>query len=65
MSGFTRSRSVTASKPATSARPAVGRARPVSIRIVVVLPAPLCPSRPKTSPSATLKVIPSTARTVP
>ena len=33
--------------------PAVARARPSSIRIVVVLPEPLLPSRPKVSPRLT------------
>src|SRR5665647_3953788 len=47
------------------ARPLVGRARPVSMRMVVVLPAPLWPRRPRISPSATLKLTSSTARRSP
>ena len=35
--------------------PEVGRSRPSSVRIVVVLPAPLGPRKPNTSPGATLK----------
>jgi hypothetical protein len=35
------------------------------MRIVVVLPVPLWPRYPKISPSATLKLLPSTARTYP
>jgi hypothetical protein len=38
---------------------------PASILIVVVLPAPFGPSRPKTSPSAIVRVSPSTAVTSP
>ena len=49
------------SKPATSARPALGASSVVSTRTVVVLPAPLGPSRPKTSPGATAKETPPTA----
>src|ERR1700694_175891 len=47
--------------PATNAAPAVGRTLVVRTPTVVVLPAPLGPSRPKTSPGATWKLIPSTA----
>ena len=43
----------------------VGLFSPSSISMVVVLPAPLGPSRPKTSPGRTSKVTPSTARTSP
>ena len=48
---------------ATVAEPAVGRSSVVSIRSVVVLPAPLGPRKPTTSPSSTLRSTPSTART--
>ncbi len=53
----------TTSYPATVASPAVGRSRVVSIRNVVVFPAPLGPRNPTTSPSATSRSTPSTART--
>ena len=39
--------------------------RPQSIRIAVVLPAPLAPRNPKISPGATLKLMPSTAVKLP
>ena len=51
------------STPPTSARPPVGLTRVVSIPTVVVLPAPLGPSNPNTSPGSTANVIPSTALT--
>ena len=38
---------------ASVTRPAVGARKPVIIRIVVVLPAPFGPRKPKTSPSST------------
>src|SRR6478672_6970670 len=38
--------------PAISARPLVGWTRPHSIRIVVVLPAPFAPRKPKIVPGA-------------
>ena len=44
--------SVQMSCPATVAVPEAGRANVVSIWIVVVLPAPLCPRKPKISPLA-------------
>src|SRR3989304_3601224 len=53
------------SYPATSPRPLVGRSRPVSILMVVVLPAPLGPRNPKISPRCTPNVTPSTAVKVP
>ncbi len=40
--------------------PELGVSRPHSMRMVVVLPAPLLPSRPKTSPGATSKLTSST-----
>ena len=45
--------------------PAVGRSRPVSILMVVLLPAPLGPRKPKKRPRATLKVRPFTAVVLP
>ena len=45
--------------------PASGWCRPSIISIVVVLPAPLGPRRPKISPRATSKLTPSTAFTAP
>ena len=45
--------------------PDVGMDKPVSMRMVVVLPAPLGPRKPKTSPWFTPKLIPSTASTPP
>jgi len=41
------------SKPATFALPAVGASMVVSILMVVVLPAPFGPSRPKMEPAVT------------
>ena len=52
-------------RPSIEARPAVGRASPVRSRSVVVLPAPLGPSRPKTDPAGTSRSRPSTASTPP
>ena len=43
------------------ARPPSGRSEPVSIFMVVDLPAPFGPRNPRTSPRATEKLIPSTA----
>ncbi len=56
-----RSVSARMSKPATRPVPEVGASRPVSILIVVVLPAPLGPRKPKISPSGTWKLTWSTA----
>jgi hypothetical protein len=53
----------TTSTPPMRAVPAVGRTRVVSIPTVVVFPAPLGPSRPKTSPRDAVKDTPSTAFT--
>jgi hypothetical protein len=44
--------------------PEVGFKKPVSMRRVVVFPAPLGPRRPRISPFRTLKEIPSTAHKV-
>src|SRR4051812_32638308 len=61
----TSSRSCATSWPATRARPPVGRASVQSMWIVVVLPAPLGPRKPNTSPRATSKLTPRTASTSP
>ena len=58
-----RTGSRTTSTPPMRAVPAVGRTRVVSIPTVVVFPAPLGPSRPKTSPGEAAKDTPSTAFT--
>ena len=49
------------SKPATVALPAVGGKKHVSMRMVVVLPAPLGPRNPTMSPLLTEKEMWSTA----
>src|SRR3954466_11852758 len=51
--------------PSTAAEPLVGFSRPQSIRIVVDLPAPLLPRKPKISPRRTSKVTWSTATNWP
>ena len=56
-------RSRTGSSPHTRARPAVGTSTPVSILIVVDLPAPFGPRKPTASPAAMVSVTPSTAVT--
>src|ERR1700722_3004227 len=53
------------SKPATNAWPPLGVSSVVSIRTTVVLPAPLGPSNPKTSPRRTSKLTLSTAVKAP
>src|SRR5439155_14717180 len=55
--GFSRT-----SNPATVAVPEVGNRKPVSMRIVVVFPAPFGPRKPTISPFATSKEMWSTAR---
>src|SRR5271170_8118551 len=57
----TRSGSRATSKPATNPCPEVGTMSVVSIRLRVVLPAPLGPSRPNNSPRRTSKLTWSTA----
>ena len=49
------------SQPATVPVPSVGRLSPHSMRIAVVLPAPLAPRKPKISPLRTSKDMWSTA----
>src|SRR3954463_14971358 len=46
-------------------RPPVGGMKPVTIRMVVDLPAPFGPRKPSTSPRSTLKEMSSTARLAP
>jgi hypothetical protein len=57
----TASGSLMMSWPATRPVPLVGTLNVVSIRVVVVLPAPFGPSRPSTVPCGTTKLTPSTA----
>ena len=57
--------SAVTSMPSTVTRPAVGTRLVARMRSVVVLPAPLGPSRPKMRPGAHVKLIPSTARNSP
>ena len=61
----TSSRWLTTSKPLTRAAPDVGSARVQSMLIVVLLPAPLGPRNPKTSPCATVNETLLTASTSP
>ena len=51
--------------PAITAVPFVGGRKPVSMRIVVVLPAPFGPRKPTTSPFPTENETSSTASTSP
>src|SRR5262245_38810239 len=53
------------SMPNTRARPLVGRMRSRRVRIVVVLPAPFGPRKPKTSPSLTVRSTSMTPRCSP
>ena len=55
----------TTSKPTSSARPALGRSKPQSIRITVDLPEPLGPRKPKISPASISKLTLSTAVSEP
>ena len=55
----------TTSRPSTVAVPESGLSSVVRIRTVVVLPAPLGPSKPSTVPSATVRSRPSSAVTSP
>src|SRR6185503_3033424 len=55
----------TTSKPPTVTRPALGGMKPVIMRMVVDLPAPLGPRKPSTSPRSTVNEMPSTARLGP
>src|SRR5438876_3724501 len=51
--------------PKIAAEPRVGRSRSSSIRIIVVLPAPFRPRKPKISPRRTTSETPRTAWTDP
>src|SRR5262245_16907720 len=65
MLALTRSCSLPTSWPATDAVPEPGTSSPHSMRIVVVLPEPLGPRMPKTSPGKIRNETSSTAWTVP
>src|SRR5215217_2899504 len=65
MPGKTLLRAAGIGLPSTSASPEVGSTSPSSIRTVVVLPEPLAPGKPYTSPVRTSRLTPSTARTSP
>src|SRR5690349_1509936 len=65
MRRFTPSGSTVTSTPPTVAVPAVGSSRPQSMRMVVDLPAPLLPRKPKISPRRTSKLMLSTATNAP
>src|SRR5256885_8135011 len=62
-SAFSKSRRT--SKPQIVTLPAVGLIRPTSMRMVVVLPAPLGPRKPKTSPGLSEKETASTIVRLP
>ena len=64
-SAFARSGDVAMSKPPTRTVPLVGTMMPAMLRSVVVLPAPLGPTRPSTSPGATVNDSPRTASKSP
>src|ERR1035437_1161358 len=59
------SASLRMSKPATRPAPAVGVSRPQSMRMVVDLPAPFGPRKPKISPRRTANETPATALNAP
>ena len=65
MRRFTVSGLFATSTPPTVAVPALGASRPHSMRMVVDLPAPFAPRRPKMLPAATSKVTASTATNGP
>src|SRR5262245_32767238 len=65
MARRTRSGSRNTSKPATRAEPESGRDNVLRIFIVVDLPAPLGPSNANIAPASTVKLRPSSARTLP
>src|SRR6186997_1677506 len=65
MRRFTSSGSCATSTPSTRPVPEVGFSRPQSMRIVVDLPAPLAPRKPKISPASTVRLTPSTAVKAP
>src|SRR5215208_5266143 len=61
MIALARTGSATTSNPSTSTRPALGSERPAMMRIVVVLPAPFGPRKPKISPCSAVSDRRSTA----
>src|SRR5713101_3125688 len=61
MRSRTSSECVRTFSPSTCASPPESGSRPVSILMTVVLPLPLGPRKPKTSPCSTVKLTPSTA----
>ena len=63
ITAFTASGAVTTELPSTSASPAEGRSRQLSMLMVVLLPAPLGPSRLKISPLSMPKLTSATAST--
>ena len=65
MRGITSGSCAVTSAPSTRSRPPVGLARPSRQRIVVVLPDPLGPRKPKTPPSGTARSSPSTRHRAP
>ena len=65
MRAFTPSGSRVTSAPPTTAVPEVGFRRPQSMRMVVDLPAPLLPRKPKISPWCTSNDTWSTATNLP
>src|SRR5687767_9560259 len=65
MSRFTASGDSATSCPPTVTLPALGGMKPVTMRMVVDLPAPLGPRKPSTSPRSTVKETSSTARLAP
>src|SRR5215831_5368422 len=58
---FTSTGCAAKSSPSSSILPALGASRPVSILMVVDLPAPFGPRKPKNCPASTRKLIASTA----
>src|SRR5918993_5390460 len=65
MRRFTASGSLATSPPPTRAVPELGRNSPHNMRIVVDLPAPFAPRKPKISPCCTWNESESTARKLP
>src|SRR3954470_6851212 len=62
---FTSTGLLSRSRPRISMRPELGASNPVSILMVVDLPAPLGPRKPKNCPGATRRLTPSTATSSP
>src|SRR5690242_398860 len=57
--------SLTGSRPKTRTEPVWALSKPSTWRISVVFPAPLAPTRPKTTPRGTVRLTLSSARLVP